>query len=236
MNLTCNPVEQTTATTSALLASLAFAIVFYLYHIQRRTDRLKNSFWLAGLFLLGLTGLVESVTHGFKLSGATVFKLLDLGPILAAGMFLCGVAHDLHGPAIARQALPLVVAVGLVFYLAVVQLPVPSVLIAVYKTVALLPAFIFYSWLASRFGFEGAWWMSCGAVLFIFAAWLQATRSLELDLIFSFDSYAVSNVICTFSVLSLALGIRNSLAPYRKIHQNRVKDFAGHSGNRLDRR
>jgi len=240
MDLTVSPVERTTATTSALLALLAFVAVIYLTRIQRKSNRLRPSFWLAGLFLLGLTGLVGSISHGFKFSGAMVSndmdKWLDLGPILAAGMFLCGVAHDLHGPVVARQTLPFIVAIGFVFYLIALQLAVPSISIAAYQTIAMLPAFIFYSWLATRFQFDGAGWISLGAVLFILAAWLRANRQFQPEWVWSFNTDAISNVVCTLSVLTLAVGLRIYLVPYRKIGRNRIKHFLDCSGNRLHRR
>jgi hypothetical protein len=233
MALTSNPNEQISAATSVLLALLAFGVAAYLYRLQRSHNRLKASFWLAGVCLLGVSGMIGSLNYTIR-PPESIFinslgKTFDLWRFLAAAMFLCGVAYDLHGPAFARRALPYTAGAGLVFYLAAIQLPISTSLIALYETLAMLPAFIFYSWLATRFQFEGAGWMSAGAMLYILAGWLQTNQYLQLDMLWTFNSYGAATMVRLGSLLALALGLRRFLLPYRPSHDAKYKQVISRS-------
>jgi len=219
MGFTPYPVFMTSAAAGIFLVVFSFGIAVYLLRIQRHPDRLKVSFWLAGIGLLGVTGLAGSINYGFNLSGMVILgvldKIIDLCRVLAVGMFLCGMAYDLHGPEIALLAVPFVTIVGFGFYLAAMQFSVLSTLVSVYEILGMLPIFIVYSWFATRFRFHGARWMSFSAVLFILAALVQANPHVRLELIWLFDSDGLATVIRTLGLLSLAFGLRSALLPYR---------------------
>jgi hypothetical protein len=226
MSLTLTSAVQTAAATSIFLALLAFGITVYLLRLYRGANRLRGFFWLIGICMAGIAGLIGGVMYVFSLAEKAVFDGLyvfyGICQIFPAGLFLCGAVYDFYGPEISLRMLAYLLVASAVCYLIGYRLALAPVSIAVFGTAAMLAVFIFYSWLATRFYFPGARWMSFGAVLFLLAAWLQTNEGLQLNFVWSFDFYAVSNVMRGFSLLALALGLRSSLRSSRRMQVSEI--------------
>lgn len=230
MGLAINSLDRAAAATSILLSLLAFGIALYLLKLAQEPDRLKSFFWAAGICLVGLAGLMGSIIHGFRPPGGVLLNALniscDLCQIFSAGMFLSGVVFDLFGPGAARQGLPYILSASFVGYLAAYWLSMPSATSVVYETAAMLVVFTFYSWLATRFQFRGARWVSLGAVFFIAAALLQAGPTARFNFFWPVDVYAVANVFRMLGLLALACGLRSALLPDRRVKLNDISPAA----------
>lgn len=225
MGLQRNFVGTISTMSSLLLALTGFGIAIYLFRRQQDPDRLRISFWLVGLCLLGVSGLTGFLVDGFNSYEGIVINVLvnvfNLCRVLAAAMFACGVGYDLYGPKFIQRALPFMLSFCFGVYLVILRFEFLSFLIAAIETMTMLAVFIFYSWLVSRFRFPGAGWMSLGSVLFILSALFQFNLNFRVDLVFSFGFFAIPNLFRILSLFALALGLRKLLLPYSEA---RVED------------
>lgn len=232
MDISGSPLDQTAAATSLFAAVWALGIATYLTNLQKQSGFIKINFWIVGIFLLGASAFVAVVLHGLPSPGTTIenglWRLLDFLRILAASMFLFGLLYEFIPLEILRRVWVFISGTGLLFYLVAALLPDPSIVIALYETLAMLPIFILYSWLATRFGIGSGWWMSIWVVLFVFSAWLQVDQQLRVELVWLFDSRGISNLLRLVGVLTLAVGLRSSLFPSGTIASVNTRNLVGH--------
>jgi len=160
---------------------------------------------------MGLAGLLGSVAHGFQMS-ATANRLwwmpLNLSLGLAVSLFAVGVIHDLLGSTQARRILPILVALGIVFFLVTVLVPGSFLLFIAYDALALLFALGAYTYLAIKRKFPGALFMAAGILTSIIAAAIQATVAVSFVLVWEFDHNGVFHLVQVLGLLLLLFGLK----------------------------
>ncbi len=213
MDLIDSPTEQTTAITDLILAVLSFGCALSV-HRRRMADPWKATLWVWAFGLLSLASALGAAAHGFTLSPA-VHRLLWLPLNMALGLvialFVVGAIYDLWGLRVARRLLPILIAVGLVFF-ALAQIITGTFLVfLIYEAVALFLALIIYVQSAKTRGHPGAKLMVAGVLITIIAAAFQANRSIELTLIWTFDHNGVFHLIQMSGLVALVAGLRAAL-------------------------
>ena len=112
------PTERTTAVTDAMLTLLALGCAIHLLQIGQ-SDPWKAGLWAWAFGLLALAAALGTVAHGFKMSEATnqrFWRPLNLALGLTVALFVVGVVYDVWGLAAAQQTLPIMLGVGVAFF------------------------------------------------------------------------------------------------------------------------
>ena len=207
------PTERTCAGTDLLLAIVALACLIYLVRLRRAP--FKTQVWAAAFGLLTFAAAMGAVAHGFKMSAQLnriLWMPLNLALGLAIGMFVVGVVYDQWGQAAARRVLPILLGVGVAFFLVTVLIPGSFTVFILYEAVAMLFALAVYVLVAARGPLPGAWWMVAGVAITIAAAGIQAlgvTRFTALGC--EFDHNGAFHLIQIAGVLVLTNGLRLAL-------------------------
>jgi hypothetical protein len=126
-------------------------------------------------------------------------------------LFVVGVVYDLWGPAVSLRTLPVMVILGLGFYLATLMLPGIFFVFIGYSALAQCFALGAYIFLALQGCLPGAGFMAAGVLISIVAAAVQANKSLYLTLVWQFDHNGVYHLIQAVGLLFLLAGLRKSL-------------------------
>jgi hypothetical protein len=208
------PTERTCAVTDLLLALVALGCVLYLARIGLARDPLKTKIWIAAFGLLAFAAGLGAVAHGFKMSAQLNRRLwqpLNLALGLAVAMFVVGVIYDRWGPAAARRALPVLLAVGVAFFAVTLLVPGTFLVFILYEAAAMLFALVVYLLLAVGGQLPGAWAMVAGVAITIVAAGVQASSGLRVKVIWEFDCNGLFHLIQIGGVLVLILGLRIAL-------------------------
>ena len=210
-----DPIEQTTAITDIILALIAFGGVLLLRWEPAKIGELwKLNIWSAAIGLIGLAAALGTVAHGLVISQAVhkrIWQLLKMSLALAVSLFVAGVVYDLWGLAACLKALPAMLMAGLGFFAATLLYPGIFLVFIVYEGLALIFALGAYTYLAIRGEPTGAGFMAAGILISIFAAGIQAHKSIFLTLIWKFDHNGVYHIVQAVGLLLLVYGIRQSM-------------------------
>jgi len=207
------PTERTTAVTDVLLALLALAGLIYVLYLGQG-DSWKARLWASAFGLLVLAASLGAVAHGFKMSEQTnqlIWHPLNLSLGLTVALFVVGVIYDTWGLVAARQALPLLIIVGIAFFGMTLLISGTFRVFILYQTAAMLFALVAYSWLALTGRLEGAGLMAAGILVFMIAAAVQVSEAVSLTLIWQFDHNGLYHLILMAGLLLLLAGLRAGL-------------------------
>jgi hypothetical protein len=210
MQLVSVPTEQTTAATDAALALLGFGCAVWLWR-TRRADPWRGNVWALAVGLVGLAAALGAFVHGFEISPAIwrlVWQPLNLALGLVVALFIVGVVGDLWGEPAARRRLPVMIAVGLTFYLLTLLVPGLFLLFALFELAAMVFAAAGYGWLTFRDRRKDFALMAAGISLSVLAALLQTRHDLTITIIWPFDHNGVFHLIQIPGLLALAAGVR----------------------------
>jgi hypothetical protein len=208
------PTERTTAVTDVLLALVALASVVYLARIGKGRDPWKTRVWSWAFGLLAFASALGAVAHGLKMSeqlNDLLWKPLNLALGLTIAMFVVGVVYDRWGEVPSRRMLPVLIGVGVVFFLVTVVVPGSFTVFILYEAVAMLFALVVYVLLAARRQLVGAAVMAAGILITIVAAALQASGAVALTFIWEFDHNGIFHLIQVVGVAVLVAGLRMAL-------------------------
>ncbi len=212
--------EQTTAITDVILALLALGGTLYLRQIGQ-SDPWKANLWAWAFGLLALAAGLGAIAHGFQMSETVnqwFWRPLNLALGLVIALFVVGVLYDLWGLPQAQRALPIVIAMGIVFFGVTLVRPGSFMVFIIYEAIAMLFALGAYGWLATTGRLAGAGWMAAGVLVTIIAAVVQASwngQDNPLTLIWQFDQNGLYHLIQTVGVVLLLVGLRAALWPTR---------------------
>ena len=206
--------EQTTAVTDVLLALVALASVLYLSRIGAESDTFKVRIWSWAFGLLAFASALGAIAHGFQMSeqlNSLLWKPLNLALGLTVAMFAVGVVYDLWGLAAARRVLPILIGIGVVFFVVTVVVPGSFLVFIFYEAVAMFFALLIYSLLAARGQLTGAAVMAAGITISIIAAAVQASGAVAIKVLWEFDHNGVFHIIQIVGVAVLVAGLRMAL-------------------------
>ena len=208
------PTEQTTAITDLLLGFGALALAFYVLHLGKKSDAKKGKIWSGAFFLLSLASLIGAIAHGLQMSeetNAILWHPLNLALGLTVALFAVGVTYDLKGFTLPVWLTPVFLGIGIVFFVITLVLPGSFLIFILYEAVALLYALIAYIVLSVRGTLKGTVWMAVGILVTIAAAGLQATGSIQINLIWEFDHNGVFHLVQLLALVFFLAGLRKEM-------------------------
>jgi len=208
------PTEQTTAATDALVAIIAAALAVVLFMEGGRSDPTKGRIWSAAFGLLAVAAALGAIAHGFQMSERTnelIWMPLNLVLGVTVALFVVGAVYDLRSFSLPRLLLPILLAVGVAFFVVTVLIPGSFLVFVVYETIAMLFALVVYIVLAARQTLRGAAMMAAGVLVSIVAAAVQATGTVRFTLIWDFDHNGAFHLIQMVGLVFLLIGLRTDL-------------------------
>ncbi|MCP5196268.1 MAG: hypothetical protein H6974_05735 [Gammaproteobacteria bacterium] len=208
------PTEQSTALTNLPLAVLALSSAIALYRIGSHHDPVKTRIWVVTFVCLALSATLGAVFHGFVLPDEThqlVWLLLSFCVIITISLFFVGAVYDARRFSLPPWLIPVVLGVGLVFFLFSTLVGSAFFLLLLYEAVAILYALASYARLAFKRSLPGAGSMAVGILFAIVAAIVQATGeatgAFRFTWIWQFDHNGVFHLIQMLSVIGLLAGL-----------------------------
>ena len=118
-------------------------------------------------------------------------------------LFAVGAVYDLWGRAAARRVLPVLIAVGVIFYGITRLIPGSFLVFVLYEAAAMLFALAVYVLLSIRGSLRGARFMALGVFVSIVAAAVQASGAVAFTWIWEFDHNGVGHRIQVMAVSTL---------------------------------
>lgn len=214
MTLIQIPTEQTTAITDLLISVLAVASVTYLK--KHGPGGLRGHLWQTVFLLLALAGLLGAIVHGFVLAETVYYTLwqstyLVLALLIAA--FLLATTRDLLGDARARQALPVLAVIALGFFGYFILDPDNFLPFIVYESTVMVLALAGYLWIGLRGDIPGAWWITASIAVNIVAAAIQASGSVRVTFVWTFDHNGIFHLVQILAMGLLVYGLRGGRKP-----------------------
>lgn len=203
--------ERMTALTDFALGCLAvYAIV------QIRVWRgFKSTIWSWAFGLLAVASFLGAAAHGLAMSAATnklLWQPLNLSLGLVLGFFVVGAVFDFWGESTGRKMIPVMVVLGIAFYLVTVLIPGTFLTFIAYEAVAMLFALAVYLILMGKKSLTGAGWMTAGVLVTIIAAVVQAVGPKHQSIVWYFDNNGIFHLIQMAGVLLLLQGLKLGLA------------------------
>lgn len=213
------PTEQTTAATDLILAIIAIVTAYGVFNLGRQEHPAKTRIWVAVFVLLTIGALFGSAAHGFKMSERLNYILwqpLNLALGLSVSLFAAGAFFDLRKGDMPKGIVPGLVALGIIFYFITVFIPDSFLVFIIYEAVVMLFALTVYVVLAFKNTLNGAWWMVLGILITIVAAVIQATGTMQVEFIWTFDHNGIFHVVQMAGILIIYLGLAKSFQPILK--------------------
>lgn len=204
------PTEQTTAVTDLMLTILAVWAILKIRQTGKSVSPLKTRIWISVFIFLAIGALFGAIAHGFKMDEKTnnlLWQPLFLSLGLAVSLFAAGAFYDVKKPDMPKSTIPVLIALGFLFYLVTVFVPGSFLVFILYEAVVMIYALVVYLLLAVRNKLKGAWWMVSGIFISIAAAAIQATESLSLTLIWEFDHNGIFHLVQMVGILFLVNGL-----------------------------
>ena len=130
---------------------------------------------------------------------------------MTVALFAVGAVYDILGRGAARRVLPVMIAVGTIFYAVTVVFPDKFLVFVIFEMLVMLFALGVYCTLAIRGRLEGAGLMTAGILITIVAAAVQATGTLRFTLIWQFDYNGIFHLVQMPGVVMLAAGLRAAM-------------------------
>lgn len=202
-----SPFERVTAITDVFMGLLAAFAALSISQL----DGFRSDLWAWTFGLLALSSFLGAVAHGFQMSQKTNDRLwmpinLSLGLVL--GLFVVAALFDLSGEYVARTALPVMLLVGVGFFLFTLWKPGTFMTFIAYEALAMLFALGVYSYIFFTGTLTGAGWLMTGILITIIAAVVQATGKAGKGIIWYFDNNGVFHVIQMAGLVLLWMGLK----------------------------
>lgn len=201
-----SPFERVTAITDVFMGLLA---AFAALNISQLTG-FRSDLWAWTFGLLAVSSFLGAVAHGFQMSQRTNDRLwmpINLSLGLTLGLFVVASLFDLGGEQLARVALPIMLAVGVGFFLFTLWKPGTFMTFLAYEALAMIFALGAYGYLFFNDSLAGAGWLAVGILVTILAALVQATGKAGKGIVWYFDNNGVFHVVQMLGLGLLWLGL-----------------------------
>ncbi|HNK62659.1 MAG TPA: hypothetical protein PLE14_01315 [Anaerolineales bacterium] len=199
--------ERVTAITDILMGGLSAYAALQLSALAG----FKPSVWAWTFGLLAFSSFLGAAAHGLTMTQRTNDRMwmpINLSLGLALGLFVVGALYDLSGESLARVALPLMLLVGLGFFLFTLWKPGTFMTFIAYEALAMLFALGAYGYLLFKGSLAGAGWMVKGILVTILAAAVQATGKAGRGIVGYFDNNGVFHIIQMLGLILLQVGLK----------------------------
>jgi hypothetical protein len=201
-----SPFERVTAITDVFMGLLA---AFAALNISQLAG-FRYDLWAWTFGLLAVSSFLGAVAHGFQMSQRTNDRLwmpINLSLGLTLGLFVVASLFDLGGEQLARVALPIMLAVGVGFFLFTLWKPGTFMTFLAYEALAMIFALGAYGYLFFNDSLAGAGWLAVGILVTILAALVQATGKAGKGIVWYFDNNGVFHVVQMLGLVLLWLGL-----------------------------
>lgn len=202
-----SPFERVTAITDVFMGLLATFAALSISQL----DGFRSDLWAWTFGLLALSSFLGAVAHGFQMTQNTNDRLwmpINLLLGLALGLFVVAALFDLSGEQAARTALPVMLAVGVGFFLFTLWKPGTFMTFIAYEALAMLFALGSYGYIFFTGTLAGAGWLVTGILITIIAAVVQATGKAGKGIIWYFDNNGVFHIIQMMGLVMLWMGLK----------------------------
>jgi hypothetical protein len=207
-----SPTEQTTAITDLILAlqSLAAIVMLRRSHVNRP---MWTDVWKMFFGLLCIASFLGAIVHGIQMT--TSFQTAIWGTIyLALGlmmvMFTIAAVTMTWKHELSRRSVPFCLAIAIAFFVTTQLWSDSFVLFVVYEAISLILALTLYSacfWFRREPGSE---FLAAGIVVGFAAAIVDTQASLQVTMIWTFDSHGIFHLVQMLSLLLITIGIQMS--------------------------
>ena len=201
-----SPFERVTAITDVFMGLLA---AFAALNISQLAG-FRSDLWAWTFGLLAVSSFLGAVAHGFQMSQRTNDRLwmpINLSLGLTLGLFVVASLFDLGGEQLARVALPIMLAVGVGFFLFTLWKPGTFMTFLAYEALAMIFALGAYGYLFFNDSLAGAGWLAVGIFVTLLAALVQATGKAGKGIVWYFDNNGVFHVVQMLGLVLLWLGL-----------------------------
>jgi hypothetical protein len=137
---------------------------------------------------------------------------------LVVGLFVVAAVHDFLGGQASRRLVPVMVAVGVGFFVLTRVVAGTFLVFVVYEAVAMVIALVLYATLAIRRTLPGAGTIALAVVLNIAAAAVQASGSVAVTVVVPFDHNGVFHLVQTVAVVVLYVGLERGMLGHPRSH------------------
>ena len=203
--------EQTTAATDLVLFILCIALAVIISRRGHSKDEGRSRYWTILFLILGFSAGIGAVAHGIDMPtwlNDLVWLPLNLGLGLTISFFLLIVILELWGADKAKKFLPLLIGVGVGFFIFTALVPGVFLLFIIYEGLAMLFALCAFIYLARKSEGKHYWIISAGVFLTMIAAVIQAIEPLSLTLIWEFDHNGLFHIVQMLALILLVIGIK----------------------------
>lgn len=207
------PTEQTTAATDLIMTIISAITAFGIYKLGKDIQPQKTRIWVTVFILLAIAALFGSIAHGFMMSEKTNYILwqpLNLALGLGVSLFAAGALYDLRSGSLPKLIVPGLIALGIIFYFITVFIPGSFLVFIIYEGVVMLFALVAYIVLALKGKLAGAWWMVFGVLVTIIAAAIQASGSINIQMIWKFDHNGIFHIVQMVGIFIIYIGLAKS--------------------------
>lgn len=173
-------------------------------------DGFRYAVWAWAFGVLAFSSLLGAAAHGFVMSETTNRRLwmpINLSLGLTLGIFVVGAVNDLSGESAARVMIPVMIVLGIGFFLITLWKPGTFMTFIAYEAVAMLFALGVYAYLFHAGLLPGAGWMLTGVLITIVAAIVQATGKPGNGIVWYFDNNGVFHIIQMVGMALLWMGL-----------------------------
>lgn len=208
-----DPFEQTTAVTDLILSIISIITAVGIHKLGKDIQPRKTRIWVSIFVLLAIAAFFGAIAHGFAMSEKTNYILwqpLNLALGLSVSLFAAGALFDLRDGAIQKSIIPVLLMLGVVFYMITVLVPGSFLVFIIYESVVMLFALVAYIVMALKKKLFGAWWMVLGILITIIAAAIQAGGAISVQLIWQFDHNGIFHIVQMAGIFVIYIGLAKS--------------------------
>ncbi|MDD2922216.1 MAG: hypothetical protein PHQ36_08010, partial [Anaerolineales bacterium] len=198
--------EQMTALTDLFLGIFASYAVVKLIPLAD----FKSQVWRWAFALLAIASFLGALAHGIAMpqkTNARIWAPLNLSLGLALGLFVVGAVFDFSGEESARTILPIMLALGVIFFLVTIIFPDTFLTFIIYEGAAMLFALGVYVFLFYKNISPNAQWMALGVLITIVAAVVQAVGQAGKSMLWYFDNNGMFHLIQMIGLAFLFMGL-----------------------------
>ncbi len=206
--------ERVTALTDLMMA-LAGIIAILQIRAMNHLAPWKTRLWIMIYTLFILAAVLGTIYHGLALPEVSLERMwatmfLSLGLMVA--LFVVAVFYDLFGQPVARRLLPVMILMGIAFFVMSISNGQDFSLFIMYEAGALVIALMGYTFLMIRKS-PGSSLLVAGVLTTIVAAAVQATKAISLTPGIPFDHNSAYHLIQIAGIYLLVAGVKRSTTP-----------------------
>jgi hypothetical protein len=212
------PTEQTTALTDLINFFLGIILAVIISRAGHGKDQGRGRYWTIIFLLIGLASGLGALAHGIDMTGEMrriVWHPLNLSLGITVSLFLTIVVSEVRGPEEAVRGLPILLGLGIAFFVVTLVVPGIFLIFIVFNAMAMILALSGFSYLSVKRGDVFSRRMTVLIIVVILLsvlfAMVKMVGGLEVEFIWKFDQNGIFHIIQTLAMIYLALIIKDRI-------------------------